>query len=66
MTDVLAVRAASDEAAANIERYLELNSPERSQSNQMMMYDEQFEKPDETAGAALGDAVELFREGFKR
>jgi hypothetical protein len=67
MTDVrTAVKQASEETAANIDRYLELNSPERSQSNQMMMYDEQFEQRDESAGVATPDAVDRFRDQFDK
>ena len=44
------VKAAATETSSNIARYLAENTPERAQSTQMQMYDEQFEKQDAARG----------------
>jgi hypothetical protein len=53
------VREAADATSRNIERYLAENSPERAQTTQMQMYDEQFEKQD-----AASISAEEFRSTF--
>lgn len=45
------IQAAAAETSNNIARYLAENTPERAQSTQMQMYDEQFEKQDAARGA---------------
>lgn len=54
------VQAATAETSSNIARYLAENTPERAQSTQMQMYDEQFEKQDAARG------VEEFSSAFEK
>jgi hypothetical protein len=58
------VQAEAQTTAHNIARYLAENTPDRDQTTQMQMYDEQFERQAEASDDTTRSNIDRFRSSF--